>query len=386
MSIAGVPVHNYRSDAQEWVIQFKAGVTNSAMRQACKGKCTFVGHPDEAGNAFIQVNGGESVVTEIASENSAVIEFLTPDETQYVIPEMTNSDEEEDRSAWTRRRQPSTQWNLESVGAGSAPNRGRGTHIYVFDTGVRVSHQEFGGRAVPTLDLTTGGLVECNGDATCAADKMGHGTHCAGTAGGRKYGVARDADIHAVKVLKDNGSGNSGWAVTAMDWVVSKGARPAVISMSISKAEVWTPYKAAIDSATSAGVVVVVGAGNSNKDSCQFSPAYVPSAITVAATRQTHAKPPNARAGYSNWGACNDIFAPGSDIESSSMWDDSITSTLSGTNMAAPHVSGAAAILLTTDAGLGSSGVMQSFMRSGKRGVIRDMHRPDPDLFLYIGQ
>jgi len=381
-SIAGVPVHNYRSDAQDWVLQFKHGASDDTLRRACKGKCALIGHPSKGGNAFVELHGDLSTVSDMVRENSELLEFLEPDVAQWIIPEVTHSDddEEDDRSSGRL-------WNLERVGVSQRPNQGQGAHIYVLDTGVRVSHQEFGGRAEPTLDLTTGqGTFECEGNANCAADRQGHGTHCSGSAAGSNYGVASKATIHAVKVLSDNGSGQGGWSIAAIDWVVSKGDSPAVISMSLGSASVWQAYRGAIDTATSAGVVVVVAAGNSNTDSCGFSPAFVPAAITVGATRRKFVGSPNARAGYSNFGECNDIFAPGSSIKSASSSSDTGSATLSGTSMACPHVSGGAALLLAADSTLSSTTVMSSFSRSGRKGVISGLKNGDPDLFLWVGR
>merc|ERR1719379_631726 len=199
------------------------------------------------------------------------------------------------------------------------------------------SHVDFGERAIPTIEVLGNGVIECAADdASCARDVQGHGTHCAGTIGGTEYGVAKGATIHAVKVLSDSGRGSFSWFVEALDWVVTKGQRPAVFSASLGGQGNIGFVETAIDRATAAGVVVVVAAGNDNMDACGFSPAHVSSAITVGATRSD-----DTRAYYSNYGSCLDIFAPGSSITSAAVSSDSSSATMSGTSMACPHVAGA---------------------------------------------
>merc|ERR1719210_2658829 len=158
-------------------------------------------------------------------------------------------------------------WGLNRIGADSSDrnNGGNGVYIYVQDTGVRVTHQEFGGRATSALDVTSGSAVVCNGDVNCAVDRQGHGTHCAGTAGGQNYGVAPAASVRALKTMSDSGSGALSWQYTAIDWVIVYGARPAVISMSLGGPGVDPGYSTAIDAAVANGVTVVVAAANSNE-------------------------------------------------------------------------------------------------------------------------
>merc|ERR1719401_1618703 len=124
-------------------------------------------------------------------------------------------------------------WGVNRIGARRTSADGAGVNIYVLDTGIRTSHRDFGGRAVNTLDLTSNRVQECRGSRSCAHDRQGHGTHCAGTAAGASYGVAPGATVHAVKVLGDNGSGRNSWSLAAIDWVTTKGERPAVMSMSL---------------------------------------------------------------------------------------------------------------------------------------------------------
>merc|ERR1719412_1258423 len=124
-------------------------------------------------------------------------------------------------------------WGLNRIGADQRGRAGAGATVFVLDTGVRVTHQDFSGRAMPALDMTIGDPRECNGDMSCAGDRQGHGTHCAGTAAGVSYGVAPSAAVHSVKVLSDQGSGSWSWSYYALDWLATNPTRPAVASMSL---------------------------------------------------------------------------------------------------------------------------------------------------------
>ncbi|KAL0948858.1 hypothetical protein HGRIS_008978 [Hohenbuehelia grisea] len=174
-------------------------------------------------------------------------------------------------------------------------------------------------------------------------DGNGHGTHCAGTIGGKQYGVAKGVDIIAVKVLSDGGSGSVADVVSGMEWTLNaakESGRPSVASMSLG----GSPAQAIDDAAaalTASGVHLVVAAGNSNGDADGHSPARAPSAITVGASTIT-----DSRASFSNYGAVVDIFAPGQDIISSWIGGPDATRRISGTSMATPHVSGLVAYLI----------------------------------------
>merc|ERR1719512_232268 len=252
--------------------------------------------------------------------------------------------------------------------------------IYVQDTGVRVTHQEFGGRASSALDVTSGSAVECNGDLNCARDVQGHGTHCAGTAGGQSFGVAPAASVRAVKTLSDSGSGARSWQYTAIDWVTVYGARPAVISMSLGGSGSDPSYSTVIDAAVANGVTVVVAAGNDNSDACNYSPAFAANAITVGSTDST-----DRRSSFSNYGRCVEIWAPGSSVVSASSSSNTGTRTLSGTSMACPHVSGAAALILGVDPSKSSAKVMQELMDNAAMNAISDLRSGDTNALLYVG-
>lgn len=203
---------------------------------------------------------------------------------------------------------------------------GDGVDIYIIDTGIYIAHQEFEGRA--TFGFAAGAMQMLDGN--------GHGTHCAGTAAGKTYGVAKNASLIAVKVLSDNGSGLTSDIISGLNWVltnVESTGKPSIASMSLG-GSVSDALDALVNQTVAAGITVVVAAGNDNTDASAQSPARVATAITVAAANIT-----NTKASFSNYGAPVDIWAPGVDIISA--WpftNDTSTKVLSGTSMATPHV------------------------------------------------
>merc|ERR1711972_1176640 len=227
---------------------------------------------------------------------------------------------------------------------------------------------------------TVGDPRECNGDVSCAADRQGHGTHCAGTAAGESFGVAPSAAVKSVKVLNDQGSGSWSWSYYALDWLATNPTRPAVASMSLGGSGTQQAMADAVDAAVNAGVVVVVAGGNSNSDSCRFSPAFVPSAVTVGSTTSL-----DARSSFSNYGSCTNIWAPGSDVKSASHRDDTGSATLSGTSMACPHVSGAAALVLEADPSKKASAVLQDLIDTSYRNVLSGLKASDINSLLCVG-
>jgi len=263
---------------------------------------------------------------------------------------------------------------------------GQGTHVYVLDTGIRTTHDEFEGRAVPEADLTVFPARQCDGDRACADDRNGHGTHCAGTIAGKNVGVAKRAFVHAVKVLGDDGSGSNSGIVRAIDFVAAEGERPAVISMSLGCSNPCQSRSeaVAIQAANRAGVTVVVAAGNNGRtaqpDACAYAPANIPQAITVASITISA----DQRSSFSNIGSCIDIFAPGSDVFSASPRSDSSFATLSGTSMACPHVSGVAALVLSESPTLNPDQVERSIIDGAQINRVRDA-RGSPNRLLFIG-
>ncbi|CAE6478514.1 unnamed protein product [Rhizoctonia solani] len=184
-----------------------------------------------------------------------------------------------------------------------------------------------------------------------STDGHGHGTHIAGTIAGKQFGVAKAASIIAVKVLGDDNSGWNSDLVAGINWATQRAMsaqRPSVISISIG-----SPGDAAVDAAVARavalGVHVVVAAGNSNRDAKDFSPARVPTAITVGATNINDGRWVTSASVGSNYGPIVDIFAPGQDITSAWIGSNTATNRITGTSMATPHVAGLVAYLLALE-------------------------------------
>ena len=161
--------------------------------------------------------------------------------------------------------------------------------------------------------------------------------------------------------------------------MAASSVRPAVASMSLGGRGIVSSIGVAIDAAVSAGVTVVVAGGNSNRDACGFSPAFVPNAITVGSTDSR-----DRRSSFSNYGSCTNIWAPGSQVTSLSHRTDTGTTTFSGTSMACPHVSGAAALVLDASQNDAPAKVLQKMLDEAFEGAITDLRRGDTNALLNV--
>ena len=240
-------------------------------------------------------------------------------------------------------------------------------HAYIIDTGIRITHSEFGGRATWGAKFVGGPADDCNG----------HGTHVAGTVGGATYGVAKAVRLVAVKVLNCAGSGTTTGVVSGIDWVRGNAIKPAVANMSLGGG-VSTTIDNALTNAVNSGVTFAVAAGNSSANACNYSPARAAAAITVGATTST-----DARASYSNFGSCLDIFAPGSGITSAWKSSDNATNTISGTSMASPHVAGVAALYLAGNPTALPSAVVSALVGNATTGIVTNAGSGSPNRLLF---
>jgi len=290
-----------------------------------------------------------------------------------------NYQQEHERSPLATITQIGATWGINRVSQRNLPlsgayeyndKAGEGVDVYVIDTGILITHNDFGGRASSVFNSIT---TEAN------TDLNGHGTHCAGTIGGTVYGVAKKVSLYAVKVLNSAGSGTTAGVVAGVDYVSNnlKPARKSIGSMSLGGGA-STALDASVENSIVAGVVYAIAAGNNNANACNYSPARVSTAVTVGATTNT-----DARASYSNFGTCVDIFAPGSSITSDWIGSNTATNTISGTSMATPHVAGVIAIHLSVDSTLNPAATKTWLTTTATPGLVVTPGTGSPNLLLY---
>ncbi|MBW6437755.1 S8 family peptidase [Actinoplanes hulinensis] len=275
--------------------------------------------------------------------------------------------------------QTSAPWGLDRIDQRALPLNGTYTYgassgvtVYVVDTGITITHQDFGGRASYGYDAVDGDNI--------AQDGNGHGTFVAGVAAGSTYGVAKSANVVGVRVLDNNGSGTTAGVIAGIDWVTANAAPGrSVANLSLGGGASST-LDAAVRRSITAGIPYTIAAGNSGVNASNTSPARVTEALTVGATSNTDAK-----ASWSNYGSVLDLFAPGVSITSAWRTSDTATYTGSGTSFAAPHVAGAVALYLAANPGAPVSTVNAAIVNNATTGVVTSRGTGSPNRLLYVG-
>jgi subtilisin family serine protease len=262
-------------------------------------------------------------------------------------------------------------WGLDRIDQRSLPlsttytytSTGSGVKAYIIDTGIRITHQDFGGRASYGYDAVDGSLP--------ADDCNGHGTHVSGTVGGATYGVAKGVSLVAVRVLGCSGSGSTSGVIAGVDWVTGnhQAGQPAVANMSLGGGA-NSALDTAVRNSIADGVAYSLSAGNGNilgfaANACNYSPARVGEAMTISATDRNDRK-----ASWANYGSCVDWFAPGVSITSAWASSDTSTNTISGTSMAAPHTTGVAALYLQSTPSASPASVRTALYNLTTKGIV----------------
>jgi len=286
---------------------------------------------------------------------------------------------EEDGVMQAITTQSSPTWGLDRIDERDLPLSGSYTYnttasavrAYVIDTGIDTGHAEFEGRASNVYDAFGGNGQDCNG----------HGTHVAGTIGGKTYGVAKQVKPRGVRVLDCGGSGATSGIIAGVDWVTANHIKPAVANMSLGGG-VSSSLDTAVKNLSNAGVFVAVAAGNSNADACNSSPsraAYGTAIAGVAASDRNDYK-----ASFSNYGTCVDLYGPGVSITSAWIGSGTTeTNTISGTSMASPHVAGVGALYKGAYGDASSSTVHSWIINNSTTGHILSNPSGTPNRLVY---
>ncbi|MER5931951.1 S8 family peptidase [Streptomyces sp. NPDC002054] len=274
-------------------------------------------------------------------------------------------------------RGPSSTWGLDRIDQHPLPldnsfttaGNGSGVTAYILDTGIDYNHEEFDKRATFGFDAI--------GDGRAGQDCQGHGTHVAGTVGGKTYGVARKVNLVSVRVLNCEGRGEYSGIIAGLDWVAKNAKQPAVLNGSLGGPK-STALNTAADALSDKGVLPVIAAGNSAQDACSVSPASASRVVTVAASNSW-----DEETSFSNWGGCVSLYAPGQGIDSAKLGGGSVA--LNGTSMAAPHVAGVVALYKQEHPTALPPEIAEWLEEESTKDVLTSISKSSPNKLLYTG-
>jgi len=319
---------------------------------------------------------------QLVKENP-LVDFVEQDSVMHI-----NEYDVQEEAPWGLARVSQRQLKTPAVDYLYDNEGGKGVTAYIIDTGIKTEHPDFEGRAVW-------------GDAIAfpklKVDAHGHGSHVAGTIGSKTYGIAKKVDLVAIGVMNLLGSGTTSDIIKGVEFAVkehrakisskTKGYKGATVNMLIGGG-ISEALDLAVNAGTNAGLHIAVAAGNEDNDACEVSPARASGPITVGATDNADQK-----ASFSNWGKCVDIQAPGVDILSVGIWSD--TMTMSGTSMAAPHITGLLSYYLSLQPDLGSefSGenlvtpaeLKKRLIKFGTPNVVKGLDAASPNVLAFNG-
>jgi len=339
----------------QYIVVFKAGASPRAAAAAVGASPRFVYRAALNGFAA-KLNAAQLA----ALQHNPQVDYISPDQ-------VVTADGTQYYPTWGLDRIDQMYRPLDNTY--TYPRTGAGINLYVIDTGIRFTHTEFGGRAVPGYDVYGGDASDCNG----------HGTHVAGTAGGSTYGVAKSVNLISVRVLDCYGAGSTSGVIAGVDWVTANHVGLSVANMSLG-GPANTALDNAVQNSINAGVTYVIAAGNNNANACNYSPSRVTNALIVANSDYT-----DTRNSTSNYGLCVDLFAPGTSITSAWYGSDTQTNVLTGTSMAAPHVAGIAAMYLEYNPGALPVDVQYAIDQSATNGVVTNKGNNSPNRVVYSG-
>ncbi|MET3773172.1 S8 family serine peptidase [Arthrobacter nitrophenolicus] len=350
------------ADSGRYLVSFSTGADVAQEAASLRSQGVQVGRTFSAAVRGAAVTATKAQAAALA--RSPRVAAVEPDEPVQVF-------DTQQPAPWNLDRVDQT--NLPLSGTFTPPSSGAGVQAYVVDSGVLAQHTEFGGRVAAGWTAVA--------DGRGSSDCNGHGTHVAGIVAGQTYGVAKAATIVPVRVLDCNGNGYMSDIVAGLDWVVShhRAGTPAVANLSLG-GPASTMVDSAVRGVMADGITAAVAAGNSGVDACNSSPARVAEALTVAASDSS-----DRQATFSNHGGCVDLYAPGVGITSAIHSSTTAAATVSGTSMAAPHATGAAAVILSRIPEATPAEVTAELSSTATPGVISNASAGTPNRLLNIG-